>query len=54
MNTKKNRFVLNMETIDENDTLTLIISKIDKEDLKFKGEIKINIYDLYIVSKKKY
>ena len=45
---------MDMMTIDENDTLTLIISKIDNGNYKLKGEISINIYDLYVNSKKSY
>ena len=40
-----------METIDLKDTLTLMIAS---PHGKTKGEISINIYDLYYNSKKKY
>ena len=43
-----------METIDEEDTLTLKISKPEGDDLTPIGEIQINILDLYTNKKKKY
>ena len=50
----KNKFEMVMQTIDLEDTLTLIISKADRENFKIKGEISIKIYDLYYHRKKKY
>ena len=54
LNKKKDRFSVNMETIDEEDTLTLKISKPEGNDLTPIGEIQINILDLFTNKKKKY
>ena len=43
-----------METIDQEDTLTLQISKPEGQELTPIGEIKINILDLYTNKNKKY
>ena len=51
LNSSKNKFSLKMQTIDQDDTLTLIISKMDGQ---IKGEISVNIYDLYNHRKKRY
>ena len=54
LNSAKNKFALKMQTIDQADTLTLIINKVDGDNLKIKGEISINILDLYNNKKKRY
>ena len=54
LNRKKDRFSVDMETLDEEDTLTLKISKPEGDDLTPIGEIQINILDLYTNKKKKY
>ena len=54
LNSAKNKFALKMQTIDQADTLTLIINKVDGDNHKIKGEISINILDLYNNKKKRY
>jgi hypothetical protein len=54
LNKKKNKFCVEMETIDSQDTLTLKISKPEGWELTPIGEIQINILDLYTNKNKKY
>lgn len=54
LNNNKDKFTVQMETIDNEDKLTLMISKPEGDELTPIGQIQINILDLYQNRKKKY
>ena len=54
MNAKKNKFRLDMETIDEADLLTLVIMLPENGGSTKIGEIKFNIVDLFVNKRKTY
>jgi hypothetical protein len=54
LSSKKNKFVLDMETIDSEDALTLQILLLEESGFSKIGEIQINILELITNKSKKY